>query len=130
MAALGAGLAFELIVDLACARDCLSSARDRGVFLFGSHWSAQRDAAIGADNFHVVRQHRKRLIFDHRPGYLAGDFNVAFRVRCWLRGHAGAAGGESYAIVTVSSPRSDDDSIKGSAIRFNDDYPQFVYLLQ
>jgi hypothetical protein len=53
MAALGAGLAFELIVDLACARDCLSFARDRGFFLFGSHWSAQREAAIGDDIFTV-----------------------------------------------------------------------------
>jgi hypothetical protein len=130
MAALGAGLAFELIVDLACARDCLSFARDRGFFLFGSHWSAQREAAIGADNFHVVRQHRKRLIFDHRPAYLAVISTSHFAFDCWLRGHAGAAGGESYAIVTVSSPRSADDSIKGSAILFNDDYLQCAYLLQ
>jgi hypothetical protein len=39
---------------------------------------------------------------------------------------SGAAGGESCAIVTVPCPKSANDRIKVSAIRFNDDYLQFV----
>jgi hypothetical protein len=119
-----------LIIDLACARDCLSLARDRGFFLFGFHSSGQRDAAIGDDIFTLCAsiESERSLTTSLLNSRVISTSHFAFD--CWLRGHAGAAGGESYAIVTVSSPRSADDSIKGSAIRFNDDYLQFVYLLQ
>src|SRR3979411_896537 len=68
-------LDFELIVYVARPGDRLSFARDSGFLFFGLEGTAQRDAAVRADDLHVMRQHGKRMIFDHRPAYPAGEFH-------------------------------------------------------
>src|SRR5580704_3492233 len=78
---------FDLVVDLVGTGYLLRLARDRGLFFFGLDRATQRDAAIVGDDLHVMRQHRKRAILDHRPANLASEFDIAFGVRLRGGGH-------------------------------------------
>jgi hypothetical protein len=46
---------FELVVDVACARDRLRLAHDNDFFRFGVDGTAQNDIAIRGDDLHVMR---------------------------------------------------------------------------